>query len=216
MPSKIQPPATRFSLLPALRRQSFLAIPALVCLLSMTGCSNKVTRISHDSTVDLSGRWNDTDSRLTAQEMVKDCLSAAWYNKYTAAQKTPTVIVGEIRNKSHEHISTETFINDIQRALINSGKVEFVANKSEREQIRDEKADQANNSSVQTRQISGEESGAELMLIGDLNSIVDKEGGEAVVFYQVNLELVEIETHKKVWIGDKKIKKLVERSSVSM
>jgi uncharacterized protein (TIGR02722 family) len=216
MSSFTQAPATRFSLLPSLRRHSILALPVVACLLSMTGCSNKVTRITHDSTVDLSGRWNDTDSRLTAEEMVKDCLSAAWYNKYTAAQKTPTVIVGEIRNKSHEHISTETFINDIQRALINSGKVEFVASKSEREQIRDEKSDQSNNASVQTRQISGEESGAELMLIGDLNSIVDKEGSQAVVFYQVNLELVEIESHKKVWIGDKKIKKLVERSSVSM
>ncbi len=50
------------------------------------------------------------------------------------------------------------------------------------------------------------------MMIGELNSIVDQEGGKAVVFYQVNLELVEIETHKKLWIGDKKIKKFVERS----
>lgn len=193
-----------------------MALPLAAALVMNTGCSKKVTRITHDSTVDLSGKWNDTDSRLTAQEMVKDCLAGGWYNKYAAAQKTPTVIVGEIRNKSHEHIATQTFVTDIERALINSGKVEFVANKSEREQIRDEKSDQAGNASVGTRQISGEESGAQLMMIGTLNSIVDKEGGESVVFYQVNLELIEIESHKKVWIGDKKIKKLVSRSSTSM
>lgn len=178
----------------------------------LTGCSTKVTRVSHDSTIDLTGRWNDTDSRLVAEEMVKDALTGAWYNKYAAAKTTPTVVVGEVRNKSHEHISTETFINDIQRALINSGKVDFVANKAERGQIRDEKADQADNASVETRQDAGEESGAQLMMIGELNSIVDQEGGKAVVFYQVNLELVEIESHKKLWIGDKKIKKFVERS----
>jgi penicillin-binding protein activator len=193
-----------------------MTLPLAVSLGLTTGCSKKVTRVTHDSTIDLSGKWNDTDSRLTAQEMVKDCLAGAWYTKFATAEKTPTVIVGEIRNKSHEHIATETFITDIERALINSGKVEFVANKSEREQIRDEKSDQAGNASVGTRQISGEESGAQLMMIGTLNSIVDKEGGQSVVFYQVNLELIEIESHKKVWIGDKKIKKLVERSSTSM
>jgi uncharacterized protein (TIGR02722 family) len=178
----------------------------------LMGCSSRVTRVTHDSTIDLTGKWNDTDSRLVAEEMVKDATSGGWYAKYAAAKTAPTVVVGEIRNKSHEHISTETFINDIQRALINSGKVEFVANKAERGQIRDEKADQAGNASVETRQSAGEESGAKLMMIGELNSIVDQEGGKAVVFYQVNLELVEIESHKKLWIGDKKIKKFVERS----
>ena len=181
-----------------------------VCLFA--GCSTKVTRVTSDSTIDLTGKWNDTDSRLVAQEMVKDALTGAWYNKYSVEKKTPTVVVGEIRNKSHEHISTETFVNDMQRALINSGKVEFVANKAERGQIRDEKADQSSNASVETRKDAGEESGAELMMIGEINSIVDQEGGKAVVFYQVNLELVQIESHKKLWIGDKKIKKFVERS----
>jgi uncharacterized protein (TIGR02722 family) len=178
----------------------------------LTGCSTKVTRVTHDSTIDLTGKWNDTDSRLVATEMVNDATKAAWLAKFEASKTTPTVIVGEIRNKSHEHINTETFVNDIQRALINSGKVEFVANKAERDQIRDEKADQAANASVNTRQSAGEETGAKLMMIGELNSIVDQDGGKAVVFYQVNLELVEIESHKKLWIGDKKIKKFVERS----
>ncbi|HKP94706.1 MAG TPA: penicillin-binding protein activator LpoB [Fibrobacteria bacterium] len=193
------------------RFTSRLLKSALAAVL-LTGCSTKVTRVTHDSTIDLTGKWNDTDSRLVAEEMVKDATNGAWYAKYAASKTTPTVVVGEIRNKSHEHISTGTFINDIQRALINSGKVEFVANKAERGQIRDEKTDQADNASVETRQSAGEESGAKLMMIGELNSIVDQEGGKAVVFYQVNLELVEIESHKKLWIGDKKIKKYVERS----
>jgi penicillin-binding protein activator len=187
-------------------------ISAALAVVFLAGCSNKVTRVTSDSTIDLSGKWNDTDSRLVAQEMVKDALTGGWYNKYAVDKKTPTIVVGEIRNKSHEHISTETFINDIQRSLINSGKVEFVANKAERGQLRDEKDDQATHASVETKQDAGEEAGAELMMIGEINSIVDQEGGKAVVFYQVNLELVQMETHKKLWIGDKKIKKFVEKS----
>jgi penicillin-binding protein activator len=51
------------------------------------------------------------------------------------------------------------------------------------------------------------------MLIGTLNTIVDQEGNKAVVFYQTNLELVEIESNRTVWIGEKKIKKYVERAT---
>src|SRR5690606_35881152 len=105
---------------------------------------------------------------------------------------------------------------DMERTLINSGKVDFVASKVERDQLRDEKADQAGNASVETRSLSGEETGAELMLLGTINSIVDKEGGKSVVFYQVNMELVNIESNRKLWIGDKKIKKYVTKSSVGL
>ncbi|HAO99994.1 MAG TPA: penicillin-binding protein activator LpoB [Fibrobacteres bacterium] len=184
-----------------------------VSVLLLSGCGTKVTRVSHDSTIDLSGEWNDTDSRLVAEEMVKDAVSANWYKAYETQKKIPRVVIGEIRNKSHEHINTETFINDIQRYLVNSGKVEFVANKAERKELRDEKSDQAQNSSVESQQMAGEESGAELMMLGEINSIVDSEGGKSVVFYQINLELVQIESHKKVWLGDKKIKKFVEKSA---
>jgi len=187
-------------------------ISAALAVVMLSGCSTKVTRVTSDSTIDLTGKWNDTDSRLVAEEMVKDALSGAWYAKYQVEKRAPTVVVSEIKNKSHEHISTETFINDIQRALTNSGKVEFVANKAERSQLRDEKEDQSTHSSVGTRKDAGEEAGAELMMIGEMNTIVDQDGGKAVVFYQVNLELVNVETHKKLWIGDKKIKKFVERS----
>ncbi len=185
-------------------------------VLLLTACGTKVTRIAANSTVDLSGSWNDTDSRLVAEQMLNDCLNAAWLKNYQAQNKLPRVVVGDIRNKTHEHISTETFINDIERYLVNSGKVEFVANKAERQQLRSETADQAENASVETRQQAGEESGAELMMLGSINSIVDQEGGKSVIFYQVNLELVNIETHQKVWIGDKKIKKFVEKSSASL
>ena len=183
-------------------------IPAL-----MIGCSTKVARVQSDSTMDLTGRWNDTDSRLVAEEMIKDCLAQRWLFKWESENKRPVVIVGKIENKSHEHISSETFVKDVQRSLLNSGKVDFVADKNQRDQIRDEKTDQAGNSSVTTAKSSGEEDGADLMMIGSINTIVDQEGKKAVVFYQTNMELVEIESHRTVWMGEKKIKKYVERTN---
>lgn len=177
------------------------------------GCaSTNVNRVDTNSTIDISGKWNDTDSRLVSQEMIEDALNQRWLYKYEENNKRPTVIVGEIKNKSHEHISIETFVKDIERALLNSGKVDFVATKTEREQLRDERDDQSSNASAQTAKSRGEESGADLMLIGTISTIVDQEGSKAVNFYQVDMELVELESHRKVWIGDKKIKKYITRA----
>lgn len=190
-------------------RLGILLLPLLV----VASCTKKVARVEVESTIDLSGRWNDADSRLVAEEMIGDCLSQRWLYKYEENKTRPTVIVGRVVNKSHEHINVKTFVKDMERVLLNSGRVDFVADKSEREQIREEKADQAGNASVYTRKEMGEETGADCMLLGSINTIFDQEGSKAVLFYQVDLELVEIESNRKVWIGNKKIKKFVSRSN---
>jgi uncharacterized protein (TIGR02722 family) len=185
----------------------------VIPMVFLGSCTTKVARVSSDSTIDLTGRWNDTDSRLVADEMINDCLNQRWLFKYQERKTTPKVIIGEIVNKTHEHISVETFTGNMQRAFINAGKVDFVASTTERGQLRDEKQDQQENASVETRKSQGEETGADVMLIGTLSQIVDQEGNRAVNYYQVNLELVELQTHMKVWIGEKKIKKYVERAT---
>ena len=189
---------------------------ALGAALALTGCGTSVSRMSSDTTVDVSGHWNDTDSRQVSEEMISDCLSRPWYsNAQSALGKNPTVIVGTVKNQSSEHIATDTFVEDLQRALINSGKVDFVASKSERGEVRDERTDQDTHSSEETRNANGQETGANFMLSGTINSIVDQEGGKAVVFFQTNLKLLNMKTHQIVWNGEKKIKKFVSRSRTS-
>jgi uncharacterized protein (TIGR02722 family) len=195
------------------------AVLCFSALVLAAGCGGgkQVTRINANSTTDLSGEWNDTDSRLVADEMIGDCLSRPWYtNKYANKTPVPTIVVGDIRNMSHEHINIETFVNDMQRALINSGKVEFVANKYERGQVRDEKEDQAGHASAGTKTEQDKETGADLMLIGGINTIADQEGDTRVMFYQADLQLIEMKTHVKLWIGTKKIKKYITRSGTTM
>jgi uncharacterized protein (TIGR02722 family) len=182
--------------------------------LLLAGCASvKVDRLDVDETVDLSGRWNDTDSRLVSEEMISDVLSRPWIDRYRAGRgKDPVVIVGSVRNRSDEHINTGTFVKDLERALINSGEVEFVAASGQRGEIREERKDQAAHASEATAKEEGEEIGADFMLQGAINTISDRIEGKEVKYYQVNLELIDIQSHRKAWIGDKKIKKLVKRS----
>lgn len=186
----------------------------LVALLAVGCASHKVvTRVDEGEQIDLSGRWNDTDSRLVSDEMIQDCMNHPWIGEFMReASKKPTVIVGSIRNKSQEHIPVGTFVNDIERAFVNSGDVQVVASATEREDVRAEKRDQRINASPETLKEMGREAGADFMLIGEINQIIDSEDGKSVSFYQTDLTLVNIETNVKTWIGQKKIKKYIARS----
>ena len=173
------------------------ALSFAVLALAMSACGTSVQRMDAGEIKDVSGRWNDTDSRLVAEEMISDALARPWYaNAHTSLGKNPTVIVGAVKNQSQEHINTDTFVEDLQRSLINSGKVEFVASKNERGEVRDERLDQDTNASEDTRKAHGQEIGADFMLSGALNQIVDQEAGKAVVFYQTNLKLLDIQSRK--------------------
>ncbi len=193
-------------------RNMALAITGILPVLAACA-STQVRRVDVDAVKDLSGRWNDSDSRLTAEEMIADCLARPWLEKARSAKgDSPTVIVGTVRNQSHEHINTETFVEDLQRALINSGRVEFVASKGERGEVRDERLDQDSNASEETRKEHGRESGADFMLSGAINTILDKEGGHSIMLYQVNLKLLNMKTNQIAWNGAKKIKKEIKQS----
>jgi uncharacterized protein (TIGR02722 family) len=176
------------------------------------GSSKKVYRIDPETQTDLSGKWNDTDARLVAEEMISDCVARAWITDFAAGTGgKPIVTVGTIRNKSDEHIDTETFSTDFERELINSGKVRFVASRIQRQEIREERFEQQDFASKETMKKIRNETGADFILLGAIKTIVDEVEGTRVVFYQTDLEMIEIESTEKVWIGTKKIKKEITR-----
>ena len=194
-------------------KSTVIASALIASAFLFNGCNNtkQVTRVEEDSVIDLSGRWNDTDSRLVAEEMVSDMLLRPWFAEFEKGMgRRPVIIVGLIQNKSHEHIATDTYIKDMEKALLNSGKVRLVQAAESREELRKERADQNEFSTKATAAEWGKELGADFILQGLMNSIVDSNTKQKVVFYQTDLELTNLETNEKVWIGDKKIKKVVE------
>lgn len=194
-----------------LSKKIWVVMLAVITTLIMSGCATEVKRVGVEEVKDLSGNWNDTDSRLVSEEMIRDSLSSGWIARHEKKSKNaPTVIVGEIRNLSHEHINTRTFIADLERAFVNSGRVDVVASKTEREGIRDERKDMDMHASEKTRKAAGNETGADFMLIGTINTIIDASGREQIRFYQIDLTLVSTVDNRKMWTGQKKLKKDVK------
>ncbi len=194
-----------------MKRNIFFVL-SFVSVLFFASCSHKVTRIDPSEQVDISGRWNNTDSRLVAEDITKTILGANWHTDHMAAKngQRPVVIVGFVTNKSHEHIEAETFVKDVENSFVTTQKVRLVQGGKKREELRAEKADQQTNSTVSSMKKFGLEQGADFILQGSINSIVDSHKRKKVIYYQVNLELTNIETNEVVWIGEKKIAKYVK------
>jgi len=195
----------------------FLPIASALFLVLLAGaCGREVTRTDPDTVTDLSGYWNETDARMVADSMVGQCLGGTWLARFDGGVEgsgrpaMPTVVVGGIYNESSEHINTGIFMSEIERALLESGLVQIAAGGQGRDEIRSERSDQQIFASEATAAEFGNEVGADFVMTGNLGSIVDEEGDTRTIYYQVNLELIDVESALKVWMGSTEIKKIVE------
>jgi hypothetical protein len=197
------------------QRNLWIKPAVLMCLLvglGACGGETRVTRIDAGVVTDLSGRWNDTDSRMVAESMVKEALEYPWLNTFSQSKRRqPVVVVGTVLNSSHEHINVHTFVTDLERELTNSQKVTFVAGKNERDEVRSERKEQAMYAREDTQKAPGKEIGADYIMKGTIATILDEADGTKAMFYQVDLQMVDLESNAKVWFGQKKIKKVIEK-----
>ncbi len=188
-------------------------------LVLLTGCqSSKVERVDPDTVVDLSGYWNDTDVRIVAESLIADCVNAPAITTYIRSNnKLPVVIVGSFRNDSDEHIDTSILTKKFETALINSGKVDFVASSSERGEIRQEREEQQTWASEETAKRLANETGADFMFIGSVKTMVDQMDNTSTRTYWVYAELIDIESNRKLWLGENsEIKKVITRSKTRL
>ncbi|MCQ2242358.1 penicillin-binding protein activator LpoB [Treponema sp.] len=163
----------------------------------------KVKRVSSDKVIDLDGYWNDTDVRIVCESLIEECVNSPRIAKFEEENGRPgLVIVGKIVNGSNEHIDTSIIEKRLRSAIINSGVLEFVVSKDEREQLRDEKIDQEQHASLETAKAMDNEAGADFMLTGTVKSIVQTEGKKSVRAYFVNVTLSSIETNRIIWQGE--------------
>jgi uncharacterized protein (TIGR02722 family) len=186
-----------------------------IIFLLLAGCATtKVSRVDSNTQTDLSGYWNDKDVRIVCESLINDCLSSPRVNQAIRAMgnKTPTVIVGNFRNESSEHIDTAIISSIMETTIFNSGKMDFVAGGAAREALRTERQDQQGNASEGTAAALAKETGADFMLLGTVRTIVDKAGNKSVRTYFVNAEMTSIETNQRIWMGQNtEIKKVITK-----
>jgi uncharacterized protein (TIGR02722 family) len=202
-----------------MKKTSIIAI-AMMLIVVLSSCvsttGTQVNRIDARTQTDLSGYWNDTDVRIIADTLVQECVNApSIVNFIRQYQRPPVVILGSFRNQSDEHLDTSILAKKFEIALVNSGKVDFVASSMEREELRDERENQQEWSNEFSAKALANEVAADFMLIGSVKTIVDSSGADFTRTYFVTAELINIEKNTKVWLGENSsIKKYIRRDTV--
>jgi uncharacterized protein (TIGR02722 family) len=194
-------------------KKTAILLSCLAAIVAMSCATTGVSRVDPNTVTDLSGYWNDTDVRIVCEKITSDCLaSPGLANFATKKGRLPVVIVGSFRNQSDEHIDTSIITKKLETALINSGKAEFVADKNERADIREERTDQQSWASEATAKAIADETGADYMLLGSVKTIVDRAGGTSARVYYIDYELIDLQSNKKVFVGENNdIKKVITR-----
>ena len=183
----------------------------LFAVFALFSCSRSVTRIDPSTEIDLSGRWNDTDSRKVADQMIHDLFESDQFQKYAAALgRKPLLVISSIKNKTSEHIDAANYIRKFEMVIHNSGIAELVESEEFRDKVRQERAEQQDFADPATAARWGKEVGADLILFGEMTSETDVYQKKRVVNYITTLFLTDVESNKRIWYGQNEIKKLVK------
>lgn len=186
--------------------------------LVLTGCGPKAfVRGGYDEDVNsenlLTDRWSETDMQVAVRDLVGSAMN---HNAIANAKRPPIVMVTKLQNKTSEHIDTQSITDMVTVELTNSGKVQFV-DKAARDEIADEYEYQDSGMvGRETQKGKGKQVGADLILRGDIDSIVQEVGKDKSVYYKITLKLTNLSTGLIVWTNHKQIRKLFKKQTVGL
>jgi penicillin-binding protein activator len=198
-----------------------------LCVL-VTSCGREVEIADPNLDLNLSGNWNAADSREVAAIIIPLCINAAWIDDFQKRNgRTPVVRMGHVRVRVEDlddEIDPEIFIDDLTRALIDSGRVRVVASRAEAQSregtraTRDEMATHADTKPAQAAELA-----SDYLLTGGILSQNDEILDKGVVsgtyrrvkYYHVTLTLIDLTTNERIWSEACERKKLIEQSTTS-
>ena len=184
----------------------------LASTLLTQGC---VSRVDYEDALDtetVNTDFGSTDLQIVSKNMVDSMMKFPSVIVLTSNSR-PVIMVDSIRNKTSEHIDTESVTDSVRTQLLRSGKFRFV-DMTRVESVR-KQLDYQNNSGLvnPTQAVSfGRQVGAKYMLYGNLSSIVKENKDERNVYYKVTMNLMDLETGLLEWSDEKEIRKTKERT----
>ncbi|EJL6759662.1 penicillin-binding protein activator LpoB [Vibrio cholerae] len=195
-------------------KKSLIALLGLAVILG--GCSNKVSYGDAQAVETVNVDFGSTDLQKIAAEMVDSMMMSGSVSAITRDGR-PIVFVERIKNKTSEHIDTESITDTISTKMLNSGKFRFV-DMDRVEAVRDQLNFQNNDELVnQSTAIQfGKMVGAQYMLYGNLSSIVKNAGSDKDVYYKMTMRLMDLQTGLIEWADETEIRKQQSKSLLGL
>ncbi|HED39410.1 MAG TPA: penicillin-binding protein activator LpoB [Chromatiales bacterium] len=181
-------------------------------LLLLQGCSNKVAYQDATEVETTTIDFGSTDLQQIAAKMVDSLLTFPPIVEVTR-ERRPVMFVDKIKNKTTEHIDTESITDTITTRLLRSGKFRFI-DMTKVADVREQLAFQNRGGMVNRNTAAqiGRQIGAEYMMYGNLSSIVKKSSDVKDVYYKFTLKVMHLESGIIEWSDEKEIRKTREKS----
>lgn len=189
----------------------------LFAAFAITSCGPKAfVKGQYDDTARenlLNDQWSETDMQVVVKSMVESMVQS---NAIVKLKNPPDVMVTQLQNKTSEHIDTQSIMDMIRVELTNSGKISFI-DKEARKDISDE-YDYQNSGMVSkdTKKSAGQQIGADYIINGRLDSIVQEVGKNKSVYYKLTLNLTDLKTSRIVWTNQKEIRKTFKKKTIGL
>ena len=195
--------------------KAYISIIASLLFLYLSGCGPKAfVKGKYDDTERenlLNDSWSETDMQNAVKSMVESMMA---HPLIARSNTPPLVMVTQLQNKTSEHIDTQSVMDMVRVELMRSGRVEFI-DKEARQDIADEYNYQNSGMvSDETKKGPGGQAGADFIINGRLDSIVQEVGKDKTVYYKLTLNLTNVKTTRIAWTDHKQIRKVFRKKTI--
>jgi len=161
----------------------------------------------------LNDQWSETDMQNTVKDLVASMMS---HPAIKDAKAPPIVMVTQLQNKTSEHIDTQSVMDMVRVDLMRTGKVSFI-DKEARGDIADEYNYQNSGMvSKETKKGPGGQTGADYIVNGRLDSIVQEVGKDKTIYYKVTLNMTNLKSGVIVWSDNKQMRKAYKKKTIGL
>lgn len=192
-------------------------ILAMVAMVLVTSCGPKAfvkgDYEDPEKTNLLNDQWSETDMQNTVKSLVGSMME---HPTIKNAKTPPIVMVTQLQNKTSEHIDTQSIMDMVRVDLMKTGKVGFI-DKEARQDIADEYNYQNSGMvSKDSKKGPGGQVGADYIVNGRLDSIVQEVGKDKTIYYKVTLNMTNLKTGMIVWSDNKQMRKAYKKKTIGL
>ena len=198
--------------------KKLILIASLVLSLALTiSCGNKAfVKGQYDQDINqanlLTDKWSESDMQKAVSDLIG---SIKKHPSITRAKRPPVVMVTRMKNRTSEHIETQSIMDMLRVELMRGGDVVFV-DREARGDMSEEYDYQKDNASRETMKQRGNQTGTDYIINGRIDSIVQQAGRDKTVYYKLTLNLSNLRSGLIVWSDYKQIRKVYKKSRVGM
>lgn len=193
-------------------KQLFMVTAAFTAISLATGCAGPQVQYGDaKSTTPLSTNFGSSDLQMIAASMVDSLIAFPPMAEWTAKRR-PVISVDKVKNKTMQHIDTESLTDSIRAKLIKSGKFRFVDRTTDTQAMEELKFQQSGMVDEKAAVELGKQLGAEFLLTANFSEIKTREGSVTDVYYKFTMNLKNLKTGILEWSDEKEIRKVFKKS----